>query len=111
MRVHLSRSGSDWRVEKKAGRAQIYVNETQVKGSGRLRNNDFLTVGDIRVFYQNQCFYLPAEVQPACTGMQSHMITESTSALQYPIFVRSTRIQCQYQKPGAPHQQQGQTVL
>ena len=95
MQVHLSRAGNDWRVEKKAGRAQVYINETQLNGTGLLRNNDFLTVGDIRVFYQNHSFYMPAEVQPVCKGMQSHVITESTSALQYPVFVRSTRIQHQ----------------
>ena len=95
MRVHLSRTGSDWRVEKKSGRAQVYLNETQLNGTGLLRNNDFLTMGDIRIFYQNQSFYMPSEIQPVCRDMQSHVIMESTSALQYPIFVRSTRIQHQ----------------
>lgn len=95
MRVRLTRNGSGWQVEKKSGAAQVYINVSQLKGMGILRNNDFLTIGDVRIFHQDLNFYLPAEIQPVCKNLQFHVINESTSALEYPVFVRSTRIQHQ----------------
>lgn len=92
--VTLTQSGRDWIVEQH-GNGPVSLNVTGVRGSAVMRDHDFLTLGSVRFYYLEGNLYTAADLQPAVRGLNEIPIKESAGALEYPVFIRSTRIQHQ----------------
>lgn len=95
--IKMVRSGRDWKIEP-FNSGSGYVNTTYIQGQMPLYDHDFITVGAVRLYYMEGNLYTAAEFKPITRGMNVIPVRESAGALNYPVFVRSTRIQHQVVK-------------
>lgn len=117
--IRLSTAGKDtWTVEQLSGRYNVYANVTLLSGSKQIRTGDFLTVGDVRLQVGSGCLYLSEKAKAAASGMPTTILHPSGSALEYPIFIRSSRIQHQVetdeitvQQPAAKNKPEEENML
>lgn len=117
--VRLTAAGNGcWMLEQSSGQYNVYVNVTLLSGSRQIRPGDFLTIGDVRLQVNQNCLYLSTKAKAIASGMPSAVLHPSGSALQYPIFIRSSRIQHQVetdeitvQQPAAQNKPENENML
>lgn len=93
--VALSQHSGQWMLEQVAGDYPVYLNMTRVTQAAALRDGDFFSLGDVQLYYHSGNLYLDASVPVQCGNLVNHIIRQQTSAMEYPIFIRSTRVQHQ----------------
>lgn len=93
--VLLSQRTGQWRLEQLAGEYPVYLNMTRVSESVPVHDGDFFSIGDVQLYYHSGNIYLDARLPIRCGNLVNHVIRQQTSAMEYPIFIRSTRVQHQ----------------
>lgn len=92
--VTVNRNGSRWTVEQNRDGTAL-LNMTPISGVLPLYEHDFITLGGVRLYFADGSLYTASELKPGVRGLHESQVTESAGALEYPIFIRSTRIQHQ----------------
>ena len=92
--VTISRNGNQWSVEQN-NNGTAFINMTPIQGVMPLHNHDFITLGGVRLYFADGSLYTSSELKPGTRGLNESVTKESAGALNYPIFIRSTRIQHQ----------------
>ena len=90
--VTLSQSGRNWTVEQ-SGDGTAYLNATEIDGKMPLHDHDFITIGGVRLYYMEGNLFTASNLNPTVRGLSEIPLKESAGALDYPVFIRSTRIQ------------------
>ncbi|MBR6524533.1 MAG: type VII secretion protein EssC [Clostridia bacterium] len=93
--VHLRNENGVWTLIRSQGDYPVYVNNTRVTSSVRLRPRDFFCVGDALFYFNGDSLYMDAALPIQTQGLTAIMAAAHNPALEYPLFLRSTRVQHQ----------------
>lgn len=116
--VVLTRQGPGFLLEKTAGDYPVYLNRQLVKGQVTLSEGDFFSVADVQFYYRENSLFVDKAIKLSTNGLSSMVLLQQTSALDYPVFIRSTRVQHQVKtdeidvaQPRSPNQREPDNVL
>ena len=93
--VLLSRQGGHWTLAPMGGTYPVYRNITPVTRTVTLRDNDFFSVADVQLYLHDSNLYVDSKQPIAYGRLVSNVIQQQTSAMEYPVFIRSSRVQHQ----------------
>ena len=105
--VTISRNGNRWSVEQNRDGTAL-LNMTPIQAVMPLYEHDFITLGAVRLYFADGSVYTAADLNPVVRGLNETRIIESAGALNYPVFIRSTRVQHQVSKEKIDIQQPSQ---
>ena len=84
-----------WSMRVERAQMKVLLNGTPIQYEAHLPEGSFLMVGTYSFFYKQGCLYTTGEDEIEINGLISDMQREQSSALEYPFFIRSTRVRPQ----------------
>ncbi|MBR4040282.1 MAG: hypothetical protein IKJ11_09325 [Clostridia bacterium] len=84
-----------WSMRVERAQMKVLLNGTPIQYDAHLPDGSFLMVGTYSFFFKQGCLYTTGEDEIEINGLISDMQREQSSALEYPFFVRSTRVRPQ----------------
>ena len=84
-----------WTVRVERTQMKVLLNGTPITGEVQLPEGSFLMVANYSFFYKQGCLYTTSKEKMQITGLTSDIEKDQNSALEYPVFIRSTRVRPQ----------------